>query len=90
MELPISFSVPRKLMAQRTSKKVAWRNNVLKKNLEQPCFHVAIPMYFARAIRDEFSLQLSEYRSFLAAYKSSLFITRTGILEGVKTASATY
>jgi len=77
-------------MAQRTSKEVARRNNVLKKDFEQPCFHVAIPMYFAITIRDEFSSQLSESRSYLAAYKSSLFITRTGILEGVKTASATY
>ncbi|KAG6777289.1 hypothetical protein POTOM_017108 [Populus tomentosa] len=75
---------------KRTSKEVARRNNVLKKDFEQPCFHVAIPMYFARAIRDEVSLQLSESRSYLAACKSSLFITRNGILEGVKTASATY
>ncbi|KAJ6935908.1 hypothetical protein NC652_010829 [Populus alba x Populus x berolinensis] len=75
---------------KRTSKEVARSNNVLKKDFEQPCFHVAIPMYFARAIRDEFSLQLSESRSYLAACKCPLFITRTGILEGVKTASATY
>ena len=51
-------------MGQRTSEKVARRNNVLKKNFEQPCFHVAIPMYFARTIRDEFSLHLSESRSY--------------------------
>jgi hypothetical protein len=60
-------------MAQRTSKEVAWRNNVLKKNFEQPCFHVAIPMYFARTIRDQFSLQLSEYRS----YQVFFFIYKT-------------
>ncbi|KAI9402814.1 hypothetical protein POPTR_001G332601v4 [Populus trichocarpa] len=63
-----SFFRTRKLMARRTSKKVAWRNNKLKKNFEQPCFRVAIPLYFARTIRDEFSLQLSESRNHLAAH----------------------
>ncbi|KAG6789991.1 hypothetical protein POTOM_006134 [Populus tomentosa] len=32
------------------------------------CFRVAIPLYFARTIRDEFSLQLSEARNHLAAH----------------------